>query len=117
MIITCKCGKYEFEVSKNEIPKEGRNVQCGVCNETWFQTPYEKKNKITSVSKPSFSFIKTIFYALLFILTAVGVMNITKDYLITNYPETTSYYLFIKHIIEQIVKNISNLLVFLGIQY
>lgn len=117
MIITCKCGKYEFEVSKNEIPKEGRNVQCGVCNETWFETPYEKKNKTTSVSPTSFSFIKAIFYALLFVLTAVGTMDMIKDYLITNYPQTTNYYLFVEHIIEQIVKNISNLLIFLGIQY
>ena len=46
MIISCICGKYEFEVNKNDIPKEGRNVQCGICNETWFQTPYEKKREI-----------------------------------------------------------------------
>ena len=117
MIITCKCGKYEFEVSKNEIPKEGRNVQCGVCNETWFQTPYEKKNKITEVSPPSFSLIRTAIYLLLFILTATGIMNMLKDYLITNVPETTNYYLFVSHIVEQIVRYISNLLIFLGIQY
>ena len=117
MIIACKCGKYEFEVSKNEIPKEGRNVQCGVCNETWFQTPYEKKNKITEVSPPSFSLIKIAFYLLLFILTAAGIMNMLKDYLITNVPETTNYYLFVSHMVEQIVKYISNLLIFLGIQY
>ena len=36
MIITCKCKKYEFEVNKIEIPKEGRDVQCGVCNEKWY---------------------------------------------------------------------------------
>ena len=117
MIITCKCGRYEFEVSKNEIPKEGRNVQCGVCNETWFQTPYEKKNKITEVSPPSFSLIRTAFYLLLFILTAAGIMNMLKGYLIANVPETTNYYLFVQHMVEQIIKNISNLLIFLGIQY
>ena len=60
MIITCKCGKYEFEVTKNEIPKEGRDVQCGVCNETWFQTPYERKAKSTSTI--SFGFLRTLFY-------------------------------------------------------
>ena len=43
MIISCICGKYEFEVNKNDIPKEGRNVQCGICNETWLQTPNQKK--------------------------------------------------------------------------
>lgn len=117
MIITCKCGKYEFEVGKNEIPKEGRNVQCGVCNETWFQTPYEKKNKTISVSPPSFSLIRTAFYLLLFILTATGIMNILKEFLITNFPETSDYYLFVLHTVEQIIKNISNLLIFLGIQY
>ena len=117
MIIACKCGKYEFEVSKNEIPKEGRNVQCGVCNETWFQTPYEKKNKITEVSPLSFSLIRTAFYLLLFILTLAGIMNMLKDYLITNVPETSNYYLFVQHMVEQIFKNISNLLIFLGIQY
>ena len=41
MIISCECG-LQFEVSKKDIPKEGRNVQCGVCNATWFQKPFEE---------------------------------------------------------------------------
>ena len=87
MIIACKCGKYEFEVSKNEIPKEGRNVQWEFVMRHGFKRLMRKKNKITEVSKPSFSFIKTAFYLLLFILTAVGIMNILKEFLITNFPE------------------------------
>lgn len=117
MIITCKCEKYEFEVGKNEIPKEGRNVQCGVCDETWFQTPYEKKNKITPVSPLRFSFIRITLYVLLFVLTVAGIMDMLKDYFTTNFPETMSYYLFAQYIVEQISENISNLLIFLGIQY
>ena len=117
MIITCKCGKYEFEVSKNEIPKEGRDVQCGVCNEAWFQTPYEKKDKTTSASPSIFSFIRATLYVLLFVLTVAGIMDMLKDYFTTNFPETSSYYFFAQYIIEQISKNISNLLIFLGIQY
>ena len=78
---------------------------------------YEKKNKITSVSPPSFSFVRTTFYVLLFILTAAGIMNMLKEFLITNFPETSNYYLFVQHIVQQIIKNISNLLIFLGIQY
>ena len=81
-----------------------------------FKTPYEK-NKIILVSPPSFSLIRTAFYLLLFILTSTGIMNILKEFLITNFPETTDYYLFVQHIVEQINKNISNLLIFLGIQY
>ena len=63
MIISCICGKYEFEVNKNDIPKEGRNVQCGICNETWFQTPYEKKGKLSSTKTNHYfaSFISFTF--------------------------------------------------------
>ena len=116
MIITCKCGKYEFEVTKNEIPKEGRDVQCGVCNETWFQTPYERKVKSTS-STTSFGFLRTLFYIVLIVLTVAGVMDMLKDYFIPNFPETINYYLFSQNIIEQIKNGISDLFILLGIRY
>ena len=82
-----------------------------------FKRLMKKKNKITEVSPLSFSLIRTTFYLLLFILTLAGIMNMFKDYLITNIPETTNYYLFVSHMVEQIAKYISNLLIFLGIQY
>ena len=63
MIISCKCG-VQFEVNKKDIPKEGRNVQCGICNATWFQKPYEKieKNKLRKL--PTHYFANFFYYFL-----------------------------------------------------
>ena len=43
MIIQCKSCQKKFLVSENAIPKEGMEVQCGVCSNTWFQKPEIKK--------------------------------------------------------------------------
>ena len=43
MIIQCKSCQKKFLVSENVIPKEGMEVQCGVCSSTWFQKPEIKK--------------------------------------------------------------------------
>ncbi len=39
MIIECACKKYKFAVKAAEIGINGRVVQCGVCDEKWFQEP------------------------------------------------------------------------------
>jgi len=39
MIIECACKKYKFAVKAEEIGINGRVVQCGVCDEKWFQEP------------------------------------------------------------------------------
>ena len=36
MIITCQHCDKKFEVNENLIPNEGRLLQCGSCNKTWF---------------------------------------------------------------------------------
>ena len=39
MIIQCiNCNK-KFEVDSSLIPNNGRNIQCGSCNHTWFFIP------------------------------------------------------------------------------
>ena len=39
MIIQCiNCDK-KFEVNNSLIPNNGRNIQCGSCNHTWFYNP------------------------------------------------------------------------------
>ena len=43
MIVQCKSCQKKFLVSENVIPKEGMEVQCGVCSSTWFQKPEIKK--------------------------------------------------------------------------
>ena len=36
MIIVCPSCRKKFEIDQNLIPKEGRLLQCGFCNEKWF---------------------------------------------------------------------------------
>ena len=39
MIIQCQSCSKKFIVKDNDIPKEGRDVQCGHCSVTWHQMP------------------------------------------------------------------------------
>ena len=36
MIITCPNCKKQFKINTSLIPEEGRDVQCGSCNNVWF---------------------------------------------------------------------------------
>ena len=36
MIIQCVNCNKKFEVDSALIPKNGRTIQCGACNHTWF---------------------------------------------------------------------------------
>ena len=39
MIIECVNCKKKFEIDDNLIPSNGRLIQCGSCNHTWFYKP------------------------------------------------------------------------------
>ena len=56
MIIQCKSCSRKFVVKDSDIPKEGRNVQCGYCSFTWHQKSIsltDKPIKLTKIAKPS----------------------------------------------------------------
>ena len=56
MIIQCESCSKKFVVKDSDIPKEGRNVQCGYCSSTWHQKPISVSSesiKLTQTSKPS----------------------------------------------------------------
>ena len=56
MIIQCESCSKKFIVNDSDIPKEGRNVQCGYCSVTWLQKPISvssKTIKLTQKSTPS----------------------------------------------------------------
>jgi len=56
MIIQCKNCSKKFIVKDRDIPKEGRNVQCGYCSFTWNQKPIPITNetiRLTNIAKPS----------------------------------------------------------------
>ena len=55
MIIICPCGEKKFELDGNLIPKKGRTLQCGFCDQKWFfkndQTESVKKTlKLNEIS-------------------------------------------------------------------
>ena len=45
MIIQCKNCSRKFIVKDNDIPKEGRLVQCGHCSTSWHQIPISIQTK------------------------------------------------------------------------
>jgi len=56
MIIQCESCSKKFIVKDSDIPKEGRNVQCGYCSFTWHQkstSAQDKPIKLTKIAKPS----------------------------------------------------------------
>ena len=56
MIIQCENCSKKFIVKDRDIPKEGRNVQCGYCSFTWHQkstSTLDKPIKLTEIAKPS----------------------------------------------------------------
>ena len=56
MIIQCENCSKKFIVKDSDIPKEGRNVQCGYCSFTWHQkstSTQDKPIKLTKIAKPS----------------------------------------------------------------
>ena len=54
MIIECACKKYKFAVKAEEIGINGRVVQCGVCDEKWFQEPASSEEfKVLNLTKKS----------------------------------------------------------------
>ena len=45
MIIECINCHKKFQIDSNLIPSEGRSLQCGLCNHTWFFSKNEIEEK------------------------------------------------------------------------
>ena len=52
MIIQCKSCSRKFIVKDQDIPKNGRNVQCGYCSVTWHQMPVLVPSRKIIKSRP-----------------------------------------------------------------
>jgi len=46
MIIQCESCSRKFQVKDEDIPKEGRMVQCSNCSQEWFQAPVKIHSSI-----------------------------------------------------------------------
>ena len=47
MIIQCESCSRKFQVKDEDIPQEGRMVQCSNCSQEWFQAPVKIQSSIT----------------------------------------------------------------------
>ena len=55
MIITCPNCNKQFKIDNSLIPDEGRDLQCGSCNHTWFYNFQEKNNEVLELKQEIFS--------------------------------------------------------------
>ena len=55
MIITCPNCNKQFKIDNSLIPDEGRNLQCGSCNNVWFYKIEEKKNEVLELKQEVFN--------------------------------------------------------------
>ena len=51
MIIQCKSCSRKFVVKEADIPKEGREVQCGYCSVSWHQVPVTNLKENLKITK------------------------------------------------------------------
>ena len=51
MIITCPNCNKKFKIDNSLVPDEGRDLQCGSCNNIWFYKFEEENNKILELKQ------------------------------------------------------------------
>ena len=51
MIITCPNCKKQFKIDASLIPVEGRDLQCGSCNNLWFYKTEDKKTSLLTLKE------------------------------------------------------------------
>ena len=59
MIIICPSCEKKFEVDSNLIPKNGRLLKCGSCDQTWFFNKNDQINNYEKITIKAFKDIKT----------------------------------------------------------
>ena len=50
MIITCPNCNKQFKIDNSLIPNEGRELQCGACNNIWFYKIEQKNDRILNLN-------------------------------------------------------------------
>ena len=120
MIIDCKCKKYKFKISQQDITSTGRNVICEICKEEWFQPFSDPKNNLIDKMNPSSinntskeKLIKkerslilpiTLLF-LIIIFLAYQIMITYKFYILSTYPSMINFYESLEILIEIIKAN------------
>jgi predicted Zn finger-like uncharacterized protein len=139
MIIECACKKYKFAVKAEEIGINGRVVQCGVCDQKWFQEPASSeefkvlkeeeekkekaKNQQTTKEKPSKNYVpikyenkSKINYTKIFLtILIISIISIVfsfenREYIINKNPEFADFFSLLEEFVEYLKINYSDII-------
>lgn len=130
MIIECACKKYKFAVKAEEIGINGRVVQCGVCDQKWFQEPASseefktlKENFVKEEEKPSKNYVPVkyknkskinytkIFLTILIIfIIGIAVSFENKEFILNKNPKFADFFSLLEEFIEYIKMNYSEII-------
>jgi predicted Zn finger-like uncharacterized protein len=140
MIIECACKKYKFAVKAEEIGISGRVVQCGVCDEKWFQEPAsseefktlkenfvkekeaskdqkkikEKPDKnyvpVKYKNKSKTNYTKIFLTILIIFIIGIVVSFENKEFILNKNPKFTDFFSLLEEFIEYIKLNYSEII-------
>jgi len=117
MIIECACKKYKFAVKAEEIGINGRVVQCGVCDEKWFQEPAsseefkvlkdnhikeeeKKKEEAKNQKKSKINYNKIFLTILIISIIGIAVGFENREYILNKNPEFTDFFGLLEEFVE-----------------
>ena len=103
MIISCKCGKYQFTIKKSDMPNNGREVQCGICNKVWFHGLGPQNNKLSINKSFKNPFLYQLIIYIIIILSIIGIVDMLEEFFISLNTQFQNYYVAKEQLIQKIL--------------
>lgn len=103
MIISCKCGKYQFTIKKSDMPNNGREVQCGICNVVWFHGSGSQNNKLSINKSFKNPFLYQLIIYIIIILSIIGIVDMLEEFFISLNTQFQNYYVAKEQLIQKIL--------------
>jgi len=103
MIISCKCGKYQFTIKKSDMPNNGREVQCGICNAVWFHGLGSQNNKLSINKSFKNPFLYQLIIYIIIILSIIGIVDMLEEFFISLNTQFQNYYVTKEQLIQKIL--------------
>ena len=103
MIISCKCGKYQFTIKKSDMPNTGREVQCGICNVVWFHGLGSQNNKLSINKSFKNPFLYQLIIYIIIILSIIGIVDMLEEFFISLNTQFQNYYVAKEQLIQKIL--------------
>ena len=103
MIISCKCRKYQFTIKKSDMPNNGREVQCGICNVVWFHGLGSQNNKLSINKSFKNPFLYQLIIYIIIILSIIGIVDMLEEFFISLNTQFQNYYVAKEQLIQKIL--------------